>query len=101
MELYQSRLEEMHEEVGSYTATDAAVDFNRYLLGLSTDDLLELRYTDRRRVQLSLTNEGAELMENLFNNTRQWMVEKLTVLNEEELEAILTAGDALNRAFTE
>ncbi len=50
MELYQSRLEEMHDEVGAYTATDAAVDFNRYLLGLTTDNLLELRYTDRRRV---------------------------------------------------
>jgi hypothetical protein len=50
MELYQSRLDEMHEEVGSYSATDAAVDFNRYMLGLATDDVLELRYTDRRRV---------------------------------------------------
>jgi cysteine synthase len=50
MELYKSRLEEMHEEIGAYTATDAAVDFNRYLLGLTTDNLLELRYTDRRRV---------------------------------------------------
>jgi cysteine synthase len=50
MELYQSRLEEMHDEVGSYSAMDAAVDFNRYMLGLSTNDLLELRYTDRRRV---------------------------------------------------
>ncbi len=50
MELYQSRLEEMHHEVGSYTATTAAVDFNRYLMGLSTDGILELRYPDRRRI---------------------------------------------------
>jgi hypothetical protein len=29
---------------------DAAADFARYLMGLSTDNLLELRYTDQRRV---------------------------------------------------
>lgn len=50
MELYQSRLQEMHEDTGEYSKLDAAVDYERYLLGLSTDDLLELRYTDRRRV---------------------------------------------------
>lgn len=50
MELYQSRIEEMREEFGEYSDTDAAVDFSRYLLGQSTDNMLELRYTDRRRV---------------------------------------------------
>ena len=50
MELYQSRLREMHEEHGEYTETDAAVDFNRWLQGASTDNMLELRYTDRRRI---------------------------------------------------
>lgn len=50
MELYQSRLVEMHEEYGEYSETDAAVDFARWILGESTDNLLELRYTDRRRV---------------------------------------------------
>jgi cysteine synthase A len=50
MELYQSRLKEMHEEYGEYSEQEAAVDFARYLLGQSTDNLLELRYEDRRRV---------------------------------------------------
>ncbi|HEY43019.1 MAG TPA: pyridoxal-phosphate dependent enzyme [Anaerolineae bacterium] len=50
MELYQSRLHEMHEEHGDYTECDAAADFARYLLGLTTDHLLELLYTDRRRI---------------------------------------------------
>jgi hypothetical protein len=50
MDLYQSRLKEMHSEVGSYSQMDAAADFARYLMGLSTDNLLELRYTDQRRV---------------------------------------------------
>jgi cysteine synthase A len=50
MELYRSRLHEMHQESGEYTEKDAAADFARYLHGESTDNLLELRYTDRRRV---------------------------------------------------
>ena len=50
MELYQSRLKEQHEEFGQYEEKDAAADFARYLQGQSTDDLLELRYTDKRRV---------------------------------------------------
>jgi cysteine synthase len=50
MELYQSRLKEMHESMGPYTNVQAAADFARYLQGLSTDNMLELGYTDRRRV---------------------------------------------------
>ncbi len=50
MELYQSRLQEMHEEHGEYTEYEAAADHARYLLGLTTDHLLDLRYTDRRRI---------------------------------------------------
>jgi hypothetical protein len=50
MELYQSRLKEMHAEQGDYGETEAAADFARYLLGESTDALLELRQGDRRRI---------------------------------------------------
>jgi cysteine synthase len=50
MELYQSRLDEMHQEFGQYQSGDAAVDFNRYLLGQSTDHFIELTYNDRRRI---------------------------------------------------
>lgn len=50
MELYQSRLHEMHDEFGAYSERDAAADFSRWLLGQSTDNMLELRYTDRRRI---------------------------------------------------
>jgi cysteine synthase len=50
MELYGSRLQEMHQEYGDYTENNAASDFGRYLLGESTDNLLELSYADRKRV---------------------------------------------------
>jgi len=50
MELYESRLREMHEEHGEYTETDAAVDYHEHLLGLSTDYMEELIYPERKRV---------------------------------------------------
>ena len=50
MELYGSRLREMHAEHGQYSDLDAAADYARYLQGLTTDHLLELTYPERRRV---------------------------------------------------
>ena len=50
MELYGSRLQEMHQEYGEYTENNAAADFARYLMGESTDHMLELTYADRKRV---------------------------------------------------
>ncbi len=50
MELYGSRLEEMHAEFGEYSETDAVIGYERYLLGATTDHMLELRYPDRRRI---------------------------------------------------
>ncbi|MBW8011321.1 MAG: pyridoxal-phosphate dependent enzyme [Chloroflexi bacterium] len=50
MELYGSRLEEMHAEYGEYTELDASAHYARYMLGESTDNLLELSYTARRRI---------------------------------------------------
>ena len=50
MDLYRSRLHEMHQEFGEYTEANAAADFAHYLQGQSTDNMLELRYPDRRRV---------------------------------------------------
>ncbi len=50
MELYRSRLQEMRQEHGAYTELNAAADYARWLQGQSTDNMLELRYTDRRRV---------------------------------------------------
>jgi cysteine synthase len=50
MELYMSRMKELHEEHGEYTEKDAAVDFHRYLLGCTVDYVEELGHWDRRRV---------------------------------------------------
>ncbi|MFN2282533.1 MAG: pyridoxal-phosphate dependent enzyme, partial [Anaerolineales bacterium] len=50
MELYGSRLKEMHEEVGEYTEMDAARTHAQYLQGLIPSYLQELTYEDQRRV---------------------------------------------------
>jgi len=50
MELYGSRLTEMHTEFGEYNQINAAADFARYLQGATIDNLLELSYVDRRRI---------------------------------------------------
>jgi len=50
MELYQSRLKELHDAHGAYSETDAAVDYHAHLLGIKTDHTVELRYPDRRRI---------------------------------------------------
>lgn len=50
MDLYQSRLEEMRGELGEFGRMQAGMADARYLQGLTTDHMLELRHTDRRRI---------------------------------------------------
>ena len=50
MELYGSRLKEMHEEIGEYTEMDAAQTYAMYMCGLSPDNYEDLTYEDQRRV---------------------------------------------------
>ena len=50
MELYGSRLVEMHEESGDYHRDDAIADDARYLKGQATDFIQELGYKDRKRI---------------------------------------------------
>jgi cysteine synthase len=50
MELYGSRLRELHDEHGEYTEVDAAADYHRYLLGCTMDYVEELGYWDRKRI---------------------------------------------------
>ena len=50
MELYGTRLREMEEKDGPYSRIQAAVDYNKHLMGAATDYMQELTYWDRRRV---------------------------------------------------
>ena len=48
--MYQSRITELDEMHGAYNATEAAIDHNLHILGLKTDNMLELTYVERKRV---------------------------------------------------
>ncbi len=50
MEMYQSRLVELAEEEGEFTALDASGVFHQYLMGESTANMQELTYVDRKRI---------------------------------------------------
>jgi len=50
MELYGSRIKEMHDEMGPFTESDAAAVFAQYMQGVTSDNLLELTYESRKRV---------------------------------------------------
>ena len=50
MALYQSRLEELDEEQGVFTEVDAAVAYERHLLGTNIENMIELGYYDRKRI---------------------------------------------------
>ncbi len=68
MELYGSRMQEMREQCGDYKEIDAARDYHRYLMSLTTDNMLELSYWDRKRVHnlkyfTWIEQQGKELKE--------------------------------------
>ena len=48
--MYGSRIEEMRARDGEYCHEKAAIDFHTHILGEKTDSMLELRYTDRKRI---------------------------------------------------
>lgn len=48
--MYQSRIDELNQKYGAYSEKAAAVDHNLHMLGMKTDNLLELSYMDRKRI---------------------------------------------------
>jgi cysteine synthase len=50
MEMYQSRMKEERERLGEFTEKTAAVSFEADLLGLKTDNMLEMNYYDKKRM---------------------------------------------------
>ena len=50
MEMYQSRLKELNDERGEFTALDAAAAYHQYLMGQSLANTQELGYYDKKRI---------------------------------------------------
>jgi hypothetical protein len=48
--MYQSRIDELNDMYGAYDNKAAAIDHNLHMLGLRTDNLLELTYAERKRI---------------------------------------------------
>ena len=50
LEMYRTRVAELHDARGEYGRSDAERDHHRYLLGQGTDNMLELDYPSRKRI---------------------------------------------------
>jgi hypothetical protein len=48
--MYRSRIEDLREERGDYGVTHAVRDFSASLMGVRTDNMLELSYPERKRI---------------------------------------------------
>ncbi|NWF95226.1 MAG: pyridoxal-phosphate dependent enzyme [Candidatus Thorarchaeota archaeon] len=49
-DMYRSRLKEMSSRHGGYTKMDGIRDYHRHMLGVKTDNMLELTYHERKRI---------------------------------------------------
>lgn len=49
-EMYGSRIKELQDETGEYTDVMAAVDYQKHIRSIKTDNMQELTYLDRKRV---------------------------------------------------
>ena len=56
---------------------------------------------DRRCVWLELTPNGNDQLDTIFRSDRLWLTARLSPPNDEDINAILQAGEALNEAFEE
>ena len=56
---------------------------------------------DRRYVELTLTPAGSELLNTIFQKNRQWMLEKMADLTDDENAALVYALGLLKTAFLE
>ena len=55
--------------------------------------------TDRRQIKLSLTENGEQLLSEVRDDTRTWMLSKFKDLDEQQIDAIIHAFESLRTAF--
>ncbi|MCD6128789.1 pyridoxal-phosphate dependent enzyme [Candidatus Bipolaricaulota bacterium] len=96
MELYESRIQELREKYGPYDERQAAIDYERFLLGITTDHMQELSYWDRKRIHNlkyytwveQMGKSAEELLEQWYDWPDYWdrihsQVEEIDALIEE------------------
>jgi cysteine synthase len=97
MDLYQSRLKEMHAEIGGFGEREAASVHGQYLAGITTDHMEELRYTDRRRVHNLKYYTWVEQQGRTFEEiTHQWYTPDYWTGFQGQVEAIDDLIEAFN-----
>ena len=98
MELYQSRLIEMHEEFGEYSPIDAAVHFSCYLEEEDTDNMIDLRYEDKRRIHNLKYFTWVEQQGKTFEEiNEQWYEKNYWTDVQEQVEEIDELIDEFNQ----
>jgi DNA-binding MarR family transcriptional regulator len=76
----------------------SAPGMSGHLVRLETAKLIErTRASDRRRVGIFLTPEGDKVLKSVRKRRTAWLVERLELLDPDELEAIEGSIDALER----
>lgn len=95
VEMYKSRLEEMNEKDGKYTYNNAMIDYNGHLMGIKTDNVLELTYPIKKRIHNLKYYTWVEQQGKNFKDLNDlWYNEKQTwevVQNQvEELDKLIT-----------
>lgn len=77
MDMYQSRLKDLNKKHGNYEEINAAVDYHRSLASIKTDNILELKYTDKQRIHnLKYFTWIEQQGKNIDELNRQWYDEK-------------------------
>ncbi|MGD8470628.1 MAG: pyridoxal-phosphate dependent enzyme [Desulfobacterales bacterium] len=95
MEMYTSRLQELNEERGEFTESDAAASFARNIQGLAIDNMEELTYYGRKRIHnlkyytwVEQQGKTYEEIQQQWNDEKYWesipaCVEEIDALIEE------------------
>lgn len=88
----------------SVSALAEAKDISRPAISQSVDLLVTrglivrtIDPQDRRHVQLDLTAEGNALMDTIFGDTRQWMMETFAPLSANEIQALTRSMESLKK----
>lgn len=96
VDMYVSRIRELHEEEGEYTATQAAIDYNCRLLGQKTDNLLELTYAERKRIHNLKYYTWVEQQGKTYDEINQLWYDQ-----EGTFEAVAAQADEVDRLINE
>ncbi|HEU5361723.1 MAG TPA: MarR family transcriptional regulator [Gaiellaceae bacterium] len=80
----------------------SAAGMSGHLVRLESAGLIErTRATDRRRIGLFLTPEGAKVLKSVRNKRTAWLVSRLDRLDADERDSVEAAIDALEKLISE